>query len=204
MNSAAMVNDHGARRNRSCGRGLRIETRVALEGIGFPCAAVQTVRKHPQQMRPWNVRHGAVLDRTIRHGDPNADFIVLETRFAERFILVPRRGAALVDWFENRMISGKTSLGTQQLLRYRQRCFPIGQPPQFGRVQGGLKHTGQCGVLASVSSDEIQISALAAALVAFEHTHQNLAAPFKLGFRNERSFDDEKPLPKEFGKLIRS
>ena len=202
VNRATMMNDHGARGNRAYGRSLRIEARVALDGIGFLCAAIQAVRKHPQQMRTRNVRHGAVLDRTIRHGDPNADFVVLETRLAECFILVPGRGATLVDWFENRVIPGKGSLGTQQLPRYRESCFPIGQIPQFVRVQRGLKHAGQRGVSATVFRNEIEISTLGATLTAVEHTHQNLAAPFKLGFRNKRSFNDEKPLQKKFSDLI--
>src|SRR3981081_3041019 len=79
MNRAAMMDDHGACGNRLHGSSLRIEARVALDGVGFLCTAVQTVRKHPQQMRTGDVRHRAVIDRAIRHGDPNADFLVLET-----------------------------------------------------------------------------------------------------------------------------
>jgi hypothetical protein len=107
-----------------------------------------------------------------------------------------------VDRFENRVISGETGLRTHQLPRYRESGFPIGQIPQIGRIQGGLQYAGQRGFFTAVFRNEIEISALAAALAAFEHAHQDLAAPFKLGFRNERSFDDEKPLLKEFSNLI--
>src|SRR5882757_229611 len=117
MHRAPMMNDHGACGNRAYRRSLRIEARIAFDGVGFLGAAIQSVRKHAQQMRTWDVGHGAILDRAFRHRDPNADFIVFETWFAECLILMPRRGPALVDRFEDRVISGETGLRTQQLPR---------------------------------------------------------------------------------------
>src|SRR5882762_3834897 len=202
VHRAAMMKDHGACGNRAYRRSLRIEARIAFDGVGFLGAAIQTVRKHAQQMRTRDVGHGAILDRAIRHRDPNADFIVFETRFAECFILMPRRGPALVHWFEDRVISGEAGLRTQQLPRYSERGFPIRQFAQFGCVQGGLQHARQRRVFAAVARNQIEISALAAALTAVEHAHQDFAAPLELGFRNEGCLDDEKSLPKKFGDLI--
>ena len=113
MNGAAMVNDHGACRNRADRRRLRIKPGVALDGVRLLGTTIQSVRKHSQQMRAWNVRHGAVLDRAVRQGNPDADFLVLKTGLAERLILMPRGGAALVYGLENRVISRKSGLWTQ-------------------------------------------------------------------------------------------
>src|ERR1700722_8923094 len=202
MNGAAMVNDHGARRNRADRRRLRIKPGVALDGVRLLGTTIQPVRKHSQQMRARNVPHGAVLDRAVRQRNPDADFLVLKTGLAERLILMPRGGAALVYGLENRVISRKSGLGTQQLPRDGDSRFTIRPFAQFRRVQRRLKYGRQNGVSAAVPRNEIEISALAAPFAAFEHAHQNIAAPLEIAFRNLRRFNDEKPLPKELGNLI--
>src|SRR6202789_2007810 len=112
MDGAALVNDHGAGRNRAYCRHLRIETRVTLDRVRLLGTAIQTVRKHSEQMGARNVRHGAILGRAVRQRDPDADFIVLKTRLAERFILMPRGGAAVMHRLENRVIPCKSGLPT--------------------------------------------------------------------------------------------
>src|ERR1700722_13921257 len=73
VHPAAMMNDHGSCGNRAYRRSLRIEARVALDGVGFLGAAIQTVRKDAQQMRAGDVGHGTILESAIRHRYPNAD-----------------------------------------------------------------------------------------------------------------------------------
>src|ERR1700728_3356536 len=131
MDGAALMNDHGAGRNRAYGRHLRIETRVTLDRVRLLGTAIQTVRKQSEQMRARNIRHGAILDRAVRQRDPDADFIVLKTRLAERFILMPRGGAAVMNRLENRVIPCKSGLPPEQLPRDGESSLPIGQFPQF-------------------------------------------------------------------------
>ena len=105
-----MMNEHGAGRNGAYGCGTRIESRVAFDGVRFLRPAVQSMREHSQQMRSRDVRHRAVLDGALRQRDPDADFIVLKAGFAKRLVLMPGRGAALVNWFEDRVIPRKGGL----------------------------------------------------------------------------------------------
>src|ERR1700723_4011853 len=133
MDGAAMVNDHGAGRNRAYCRHLRTETCVALDRVRLLGTAIQTVRKHSEQMGARNVRHGAILDRAVRERDPDADFIVLKTRLAERFILMPRGGAAVMNRLENRVIPCKSGLRPEQLPRGDESRLSIGEFSQFGR-----------------------------------------------------------------------
>lgn len=107
-----------------------------------------------------------------------------------------------MDGLENRVIPRKSGLWAQELPRYGESGFPIGEFAQFGRIQGGLQHARQNRVPAAVPRNEIEIPALAAAFAAFEHAHQNIAAPLEFGFRNLRRPDYKEPLPKEFSNLI--
>src|ERR1700679_2576477 len=97
MDGAAVVNDHGAGRNRAYCRHLRIETCVTLDRVRLLGTAIQTVRQQSEQMGARNIRHGAILDRAVRQRDPDADFIVLKTRLAESVVLMPRGGGAVMN-----------------------------------------------------------------------------------------------------------
>src|SRR5258708_11483707 len=94
MPRAAVMNDHGPRGNRPDGRRRRIESLITLDRVGFLAAAMQAMRQYAQQMRSRYISHRAVVERAFRHRDPNAQFVVVEARFAEGFVLVPRRGMA--------------------------------------------------------------------------------------------------------------
>ncbi len=115
MHRAPVMDDHGARRNWPHRRRFRIETGITLDRIGFLGTSVQAMGKQAQLMRTRNVCHGTIFYGAIGHCDPNADFIIFKARLAKRFILVPRSRTAFMNWLENRVISGKSGLRTQQL-----------------------------------------------------------------------------------------
>ncbi len=115
MHRAAVMNNHGARGNRPDGRSRRIKSLIALDRVGFLAGAMQAMRQYAQQMRSRYISHRAVVERAFRHRDPNAQFIVVEARFAECFVLMPRRGMASMAGFEYCVIAGKLGARAQQL-----------------------------------------------------------------------------------------
>jgi len=121
-----------------------------------PWAAIQTVRKHAQQMRTRDV--GMAPFSTVLSVIAIQMLISSYSKPGSRNASSDaRRGPALVHWFEDRVISGEAGLRTQQLPRYSERGFPIRQFAQFGCVQGGLQHARQRRVFAAVARNQIEI-----------------------------------------------
>src|SRR5258708_13875953 len=102
VHRAAMVNDHGTRGYGAHGGRLRVEPIETFDGIGFLCAAMQSMRQHAEQVRAGYVGHRAIVERTLCNRDPNAQFVVVKAGLAKRFVLMPRRGMAGMTGFENR------------------------------------------------------------------------------------------------------
>ena len=204
MHRAPMVNNHRAGRNRPHSRSLRIKSLVALDGIGLLGAAVQAVRQHAQQVRSGYVGHGPVIERAFRDRDPNAQFVIVEARFTKRLVLMPRRGMAAMAGLEYRVIAGEFGVRTQQLLGRVECNLAIRQLAQLACIHRGLQHAGRCLVPGTVRFRQIDVAALAAPLAAENHAHENLLAPFKLGSRDQRRPDHEKPLVEKLIDLFRS